>query len=1505
MAMGGSGFADPVEDQVKLEETFRAHAAMPGSEYAAVVAARGDAAKFLALIRADAALMDSPRGRLIEAELLLASGRKDEARGRFKALAEVAGKGDWGTGQPGYYPVELPGSSGEFVSTGPLMPFSYASGSHRDNWLLRRLIALELMDEAAREFARIWEIHRAKGFAGLVLQFALDYAYFLKRTDRTDEALEVLMEPLRVIDMDHNPIVTFPQLLEAGNKEVQDVQMVLGSSFRQGLVGVARKEFIRLAYGEFKNAGRADAMVGELQKQIDQGKIRARRVLAQVKLHAGDTGAALSLELGYIEHGGFNTVSAAYRRGLVFEASGKTDEAVIAFEQALAAEPQPLDAPDADENQLEQLHHIEEMATRLKTAGQEARFTEWATAKLATAKSPRAKANLAWLLGDYPAAIRHAAESYQGHYEDRNSWRERFSKVDPKHELGYLRAIVEIFPGDAVARIELLDLEDNVDGLEAVAALEALLDTEAKIAFPHRIGPWNRVHFTGYFDLSYRLMRLYETHVLFDKLRDLGLRMAREEKPFGDPDWRAYDRIGSNGQEEYGNACLALAVQHADDPAYQTELATALETSRWAGARSQMARRMGNAPKPKTGGASPPWANLPPDTRVIVACESVACVARSERYVYTGMSWGVAVYEANGAPVTRILLGNPATHLVAAEDQLWVGTEAGLFLITAGKWSVSHEPIGKVGALGLDGDQLWIGVREHSDKSLMTLHRRTLAMRTFSAQEIGIDRTTDFTRFEADGDYVWADNYYGLLRYERATDTWSAVENPGPRHPAHIIGIIDGQVWADVWINDELRHRPARLDRETLEVTPLEMRGNATRDDHMINSDLVFLGHHHGQPVFGPEGGYGGRFVVGGNTNTIRRLREADGDDEAETISDPLPDVVASLDSDAWVDGLRKGVRSTRFSERWPEDAVWAVVFDDTRKQDWLCVGAGLVVMPHDGSALRHFGSAEGLTLGPMLDGVELGGKLYFASAWDDHRGSLTLYDPKTGVFTPWFRSDGMDSDKVVGLAVKEGKLEVRYGVEYPGDDTQNNLPPGQFDPATGQFTSGGKERIAPVEGKRPAPAINGIQPVLGGPAYRSYQRGGKTWYCGGRGLVIHSGTKAPVLSIAPMQVRRVPSAIEISREEAKKIEIPDRISADLLRELVKHPNPHVRFRAVKASYGPLRGEQADEFAPILLDSVNDSFRNVRAIAVWNLSQCESPAAIAPLSEALDDTDPCIRAMATVAMAKLGEVPPLEHFQNVIKHSDRNNSFPYGDDSSFSVGASDHEVFTSLARHADREIFGFLVTLPAPNLHYTDPFSPAFGESLRKHPDAASVLLAVQDKERHGTWRPFVQSTFKHAGTEMLPILHEALASEERVVRSNAARACGAIGDASSVPYLLRALDMESGLTRASIVWALGELKAGEAVPRLISLHQSERNAAQSRYQGAGLHSLGEPGFVKVFRETDPVEREELLLQMTRLPGPLLEPLRGDLETLSTNPEETQRTRNLAESLLEKLGAPR
>ena len=142
---------------------------------------------------------------------------------------------------------------------------------------------------------------------------------------------------------------------------------------------------------------------------------------------------------------------------------------------------------------------------------------------------------------------------------------ERFAKLGRAQERDFLRAVVAANPREAVARLELLDLEGRIDGPEAIAAMETLLATDAASAFPQGKGAWNRTHFKNYLDLAYRLMRLYEKNGSLDNLRALGLRLAKGEKPFQTYDQNLYWSLGENGLEEFGNACLALAIQHADD----------------------------------------------------------------------------------------------------------------------------------------------------------------------------------------------------------------------------------------------------------------------------------------------------------------------------------------------------------------------------------------------------------------------------------------------------------------------------------------------------------------------------------------------------------------------------------------------------------------------------------------------------------------------------------------------------------------------------------------------------------------------------------------------------------------------------------------------------------------------------------------------------------------------------------------------------------------------------
>lgn len=1560
-----------LEQEGKAVEAFQKYIDLPGGEHAAAAMARSEAARFLKLIQDSPDLTASPRALMVQADLLQADGRTDEAKRRFHTLADKAAPMNWGTDQPGYYPVEPPNASGseegfgDFLRHEPAPPYTCGCGSHRDNWLLRKLIAFDLSEDAGREFARIWEVHRANtrpyavmvdrfdgkfqktgeekmlvrpsGFNSLGLQFALDYAFFLKRGGRTNEALDLLMEPLRMMDMDRNPNFVVQEPLPGNMKSlpVRTVQTYSRWGFGPGATGVARTEYIRLTLGEYKTAGREDAMIAGVQKQIAAGDNHARRVLAHVRLHQGLRDDALKLELEYIQNAGFDALTATCRRGMIFEEYQKTAEARVEFEKAIGMTPGPVILPDAgeqipeapylqarammpgamfqghgtaldavqlrdrlirlyaaegqadksmelelaqaesDENRLGSVGAVEQMARRFAAAGQEARFNEWARARFASARTPLVRASLAWQLQWVPAAITNAASAVaQSGYHGRKEWSERFARLGREREREFLKAVVAVNPRDAVARLELLDMEDRTDGAEFVAALEALLATDAGAAFPRGKGDWNRTRFQNYLDLAYRLMRLYEKDGQLDKLRALGLRLARGEKPFETYDMNLYWSLGENGLEDFGNACLALAIQHADDKAFQEQLAAALKSSRWSGARIQLERRMGRKShaQPVTVGMTNSWANVSPDVRIIASCESVTCVARDDRFVYSGQPWGVAVNDFKGSPITRIPLGCEVTSMVVTQQQVWAGTADGLFRIDAGRWSVAHEPLGTVTALALDGGQLWIGTRDR----VLVLDRAGLQLRSFSPEEFGATRAMPITRFTMERDQVWADGNEGLFRYDRTSGIWNAVENPGSRGGVSLIGILDGQVWADVYLDDELRHRIARVDRRTLRVSPVQLVGNLTASQRMINDTLGHIGRDGGQLAFA---GCGQRYVLDSTNLVMRRLPETESG-APRRISDPLPEgvllpdgtlvragmpgqpdgglyfvdaasaggkvsVTASnarrVSQTAWPDGLRTGVRATAWADNWPSDAVWAVLFDGTRRQQWLCVGDGLAVLRDGDKALQHFGVPEGVGCGPVLDGVAFNGELHFASGWDDARGALLTYDPGTGVFTSRFRSDGMDSDKVVGLGVKAGRLELRYGVEYQRHHNNDNqryrqCRPGLFDPASGRFTSGGAPEYLTQDaaGKRERVETVGTLPCLGGPAWKRYEHGGLTWICGARGMVVYPGKDAPGLGIRPMQAQPVRNLAQVLREDAKRVSIPRSITVAQLEVLAVHTNRYVRANALAAAMQPVM-DGAGDFVPVLARHVQDPYRNARATAVWLLSRSAGTNAIPPLRLALGDSDAGIRALAALSLAKRGVPAPLNYYDEIIRHRDSYGNFPYGADSSIGVEVDAVRVYAALAPNADRAVFEFLVRRPPPNHEDIKTLYHALGTSLRRHPEAADVLLAVQDTEK---WRPlgsFVQAIFKEAGPAMLPVLHRALSSPDRVVRSNAARACGTIGDPSSIPYLIQALDMESGLARASIVWALGQLKAREALPRLADLYFDARNAAENNRAAGGF----------------------------------------------------------------------
>ena len=113
---------------------------------------------------------------------------------------------------------------------------------------------------------------------------------------------------------------------------------------------------------------------------------------------------------------------------------------------------------------------------------------------------------------------------------------------------------------------------------------------------------------------------------------------------------------------------------------------------------------------------------------------------------------------------------------------------------------------------------------------------------------------------------------------------------------------------------------------------------------------------------------------------------------------------------------------------------------------------------------------------------------------------------------------------------------------------------------------------------------------------------------------------------------------------------------------------------------------------------------------------------------------------------------------------------------------------------------------------------PQLGVSLRRHPDAAEVLLRVVESHPVNQ-RDFAREVFRHAGTEMLPRLYAALQDEEPVVRANAARACGAIGQPESLALMLEAMAFGDKETCLGVVEGLCFFNSPDALKVLVEIY--------------------------------------------------------------------------------------
>jgi hypothetical protein len=147
----------------KNPEAFLKYLEIPGGESAAAAVARSDPDFYKTLLREQGKGIPQPRLKLIEGDLWLAAGQKAEALVCYREVVARIGKTPEETWEHGYlpaqyYPVEANAMTGRngisswmtasVLRSPTLVPFALGPGSQRDNWLIRRFVALEAWDDA-------------------------------------------------------------------------------------------------------------------------------------------------------------------------------------------------------------------------------------------------------------------------------------------------------------------------------------------------------------------------------------------------------------------------------------------------------------------------------------------------------------------------------------------------------------------------------------------------------------------------------------------------------------------------------------------------------------------------------------------------------------------------------------------------------------------------------------------------------------------------------------------------------------------------------------------------------------------------------------------------------------------------------------------------------------------------------------------------------------------------------------------------------------------------------------------------------------------------------------------------------------------------------------------------------------------------------------------------------------------------------------------------------------
>jgi HEAT repeat protein len=288
--------------------------------------------------------------------------------------------------------------------------------------------------------------------------------------------------------------------------------------------------------------------------------------------------------------------------------------------------------------------------------------------------------------------------------------------------------------------------------------------------------------------------------------------------------------------------------------------------------------------------------------------------------------------------------------------------------------------------------------------------------------------------------------------------------------------------------------------------------------------------------------------------------------------------------------------------------------------------------------------------------------------------------------------------------------------------------------------------------------------------------------------------------------VRETGSLVE--KEAADKIRISD-LEPRSMAPLLRDPNPFVRLKALTIIVQIQRS--GAEWTGILGSTPEDAFLPVRRLAVRVIAHSESPEWSNFLEKGLQDQDQQVRDSCAIGLALIGRPAPIDLYDSIL-WGDRSNGWPIPD------------VYGALSKQPTPDVMSLLLRHPIVVDDFEDRVRAIdrIGKAAAGYPKTIELLLHWRNPgETHWSHPTFAQALLASGGQTVRAPLYDALSAPDRVARSNGARALALMKDQSAIPRLIAALDLESGLSRVSIVWALGKLRATAAIPKLVDLYLS------------------------------------------------------------------------------------